>query len=260
MIIASKIIASKTLAPRLGFTLAALTAFGLAAASPAAAGTLAAAGSVVYGSAATSFFQPTYGTDGFIEFGTTPTAQTAGHFVYSKPLFADAPTSTTYITQPAYISGFTGFDVDHASGYGYLAIATGRQAGFVGYGSGDGGGNILSFTVGTTKSFVFGVLANYSTQAGENPLKLTLTGSGSTPVSVSNPGSGATSATEYLYSITNAAPGETFTLSTDQGYIAGITFDPAAAPAVPEASTMVGFGLLLALGGLAVVSRRRKTA
>ncbi len=243
------------LVTKLSFTLAALS---LAAATPVFAGTLAAGGSTVYGSAASSFFQPAYGADGFIEFDTTVAGQTAGHFVFSGPLFTAAPTATTITAQPAYLSGFTGFNVDHATGYGYPNISTGKQAGQVGYGVGDGGGNIFSFTVGSAKSFTLGILSNYSTNLLESPTVLTVTGSGSAPVSVFNPGSAASFATIYKYSITDAAPGETYTVSTNQGYISGVTFD--SAPAVPEASTAVGFGLPLVLGGLVLAARRRKTA
>lgn len=245
-----------TLSSKFSLSLAALAAFGLTARPAAAQTALAAGGSVVYGSSSGSLFQPAPGNDGSIEFDTTPVAQTAGHFQYETPTFTDTTGATTVISQPSYISGFAGFNVDHASGYGYPAILLGRQAGFVGNGAGDGGGNIFSFTVGTAKSFTFGVLANYSTNATENPNTVTLTGTGSTPVSVSDTGSGATFATEYLFSIANAAPGQTFTLSTDQGYIAGATFDPAASPA-PEPSPMTFLGCF-ALGTVGMILKARK--
>ena len=211
---------------------------------------------MVYGNSSGSFFQPAFGKDGFIEFDTTPVAQTSGHFQYETPTFTDSPTATTVISQPSYISGFTGFNVDHAVGYGYPAISPGKQAGFVGNGAGDGGGSIFSFTVGMAKSFTFGVLANYSTNAAENPNTVTLAGNGSTPISVSDTGSGATFATEYLFSITNATPGQTFTLMTDQGYIAGATFDSTTS-AAPEPSQITVLGCS-ALGTIGLLLKARK--
>ena len=254
-----------TLSSKLALSLAALAAAGLMAPRPAAAqALLSAGGSVVYGSSTGSIFKPASGNNGLIEFATTPAAQTAGHFVGASPTFtevtfADGTSSKTLMTQPSYISSFGGFNVEHAAGYGYPAIASGTQAGFVGFGAGDGGGNVFSFTVGTAKSFTFDVLANYSTNALENPGTLTLTGVGATPASVSLAGSGSTFATDYTFNISNAAAGETFTLSTDRGFIAGAAFG--SPPAVPEASTTASLGLLLALGlGGVAVARRRKTA
>ncbi|MGI4788267.1 MAG: hypothetical protein ACRYFS_05400 [Janthinobacterium lividum] len=248
---------------KLGFSLAALTVLGFAASQPATAQTLLTPdGTVVYGSASSDTFPAEYGSDGSIEFDTTPSGQTAGNFVFKADTFTpatgDNPGATTIISQPSYISSFSGFSVSHAAGYGHPDISTGKESGLVGYTPGGGGGNLFSFTAGSAASFTFGVLSNYSDDPTENSSLITLTSSGSTPVSVSESGSSSAYATAYLFDITNATAGETFTVSTDQGYISGATFSPAA---VPEVSSVVSFGLLLALGlGGFTLARRKHTA
>ncbi len=262
-----------THSPKLGFSLAALAALGLASARPAAAVTLlTTGGTVTYGTGTSDILPSTFGKDGSIEFVTTASGDTAGVFKYRAPLFTNPNTlpGTTQISLPSYVSGVASpiAGVDQASGYGHPDIEPGVESGQVGYGGNDGSGDIFSFTVGAAKSFTFGVLtnysnnlaANYSDNAAENPSILTLTESGSpasVPLSVSQSGDATAYATAYLFNIVNAAPGETFTLSTDKGYISGATFDSAASPA-PEPSQVASLGFVgLGLFGLILKARKR---
>ncbi len=218
-------------------SLLALAALGLVA-RPAEAATLTAEVPVVYGSSASDIFPTIYGKDGSIEFDTTADTQPSGKFmtqdtftpVSGKNAAGDVVDAQTIKALPIYISSVAGFSVDHAAGYGHPDIAPGREAGQVGHAPGDGGGSIFSFTVGAAKSFTFGVLANYSNNIQEDPKTVTLTDNGAVPLTASvaavTAKSGPQFGTVYLFRIVNATPGETFTVSTDQGYISGATFAP----------------------------------
>ena len=235
--------------------LAASLALGGLATLPAHAATLAGGGSVFTG----SDFTTAFGSDGYLVFDTSAAGQTSGDFdtggAHDALVANNGPNaaSTTTIVQPSYVSGFTGFTVDHASGYNYQTILPGSEAGLVG----GSGGNIFSFTVGANApaSFLFGVLTNYSS-ASEDPATLTLTSGAAT---ASDTGTSVEpGGFNNLFTVTNAAAGDVFTVAASNGYISGATFDSSAP--VPEASTSVSLGLMFALGlgGLLLKTRRRK--
>ena len=118
------------------------------------------------------------------------------------------------------------------------------------------GNSITEFTAGATPG-TFGMTSTLTDSSLNGPEGLAIDAFGNIFVANEN----STTITEFVSTGTGTF-GTATTIKTGLSRPAFLAFGPSAPPAVPEASTTVSFGLLLVLGlgGLGVIARRRKTS